>query len=78
MTWMLALHGFLGSEIQKEGTGGQQRIQKILKLSLSELIIICQGKGLKVYFSHYVIHIENILNVMMGYFTCVKWKKHGT
>ena len=26
----------------------------------------------------YNIQIEIMLNIMMSYYTCVKWKKHGT
>ena len=67
-----------GSKFPTGGIGGQQKIQKCLKVCLSELISICQVQGLKALFCHYIIQIERMLNMMMGYSTCGKWKNNGT
>ena len=59
-------------------TGGQKRIWQCVKVRPSGLIIIWRGWGLKVSFFHYVIQLERMLDIMMGYYTCVKCKNHGT
>ena len=76
--WDVGYTGVSGSEFPTGGTGSQQRSRQCLKVSLSDLISICQGKVLKVSFCHYFIWIGRILNTMMGYYTCVKRKNNGT
>ena len=76
--WDVGSTWVAGSEFRTGGTGGQQRSQQCLEVPLSDLIIICQGPGLKEYLDLYVIPIKRMLNIMMGSSTCVKWKNHGT
>ena len=66
------------SECTTVGTGCQKRSQICLKVCPSDLIIICQGKGLKVYFWQLFIPIDIMFNIMMGSYTWVKLKKHVT
>ena len=45
---------------------------------LSYLISIFQGQGLNSSFCHKVTQIKRMLNIIMGCYICVKWKKHDT
>ena len=49
-----------------------------MKLNPSDLIITCQGKGLKGSFCNFIIPVERMLNIIMGYSKCIKGKRRGT
>ena len=48
-----------------------------MEVRLSDLISICQGPGLNESLDIYIIQIQIMLNIIMGYSTWVKWNKHG-
>ena len=66
-----------GSESPTVGTVDQHGSQQYMKVRLSDLLSICQGRYLKVSFRQCIIRKERMLNIMMGYSTCVKWKNNG-
>ena len=53
--WDVGSTWIYGLELRTGGTGGQQQNQKYLEVSLSDLITICQGLGLKESLDLYII-----------------------